>query len=59
VVGVTDSEWKADALALLNYLEYRTTDGIRRWCIVCGKDKADGHKEDCQLAKLIRGAEGK
>jgi hypothetical protein len=56
---VTDSEWKADALALLNYLEYRTTDGIRRWCIVCGKDKADGHKEDCQLAKLIRGAEGK
>jgi hypothetical protein len=54
---MTDSEWIAEALALLKYMEYRRTDGIRHWCIVCGADRADGHKNDCELRKLIKEAE--
>ena len=56
---MTESEWKAETLALLKKLEYRQHDRFYRWCMLCGRSAKEGHQEGCELGKLIREAEGK
>jgi len=56
---MTDSEWKAEALAFLKKIEYRQHDSFYRWCMCCGKTAKEGHQEGCELGTLIREAEGK